>query len=136
LEIATGVLRRVAVGATELADLRARLAGVGSHGAAPRVAGTHPVRGMERHGGLVPSALPVHSRLDARVRPAGAHARAARPRRDRRYEPPLTGGLADQRGAASRAAGEPKWTRNRFARDLALAPDDLIRRAITRLACP
>ena len=35
----------------------------------------------------------------------------------------------------SRAAGEPKWTRNRFARDLALAPNDLIRRAITRLAC-
>ncbi len=26
-------------------------------------------------------------------------------------------------------------TRNRFARDLALAPNDLIRRAITRLAC-
>jgi uncharacterized BrkB/YihY/UPF0761 family membrane protein len=47
----------------------------------------------------------------------------------------LHGRLADQRGAASRAAGEPKWTRNRFARDLALAPNDLIRRAITRLAC-
>jgi hypothetical protein len=29
-----------------------------------------------------------------------------------------------------------EWTRTRFARDLALAPNDLIPRAITRLACP
>jgi Glutamate-cysteine ligase family 2(GCS2) len=82
--------------------------------------------------------LPLLLALSANRSPPGSPARIARTCRSRWIVATsrFTGGLADQRGAASRAAGEPNWTRNRFARDLALAPNDLIQRGITRLAYP
>jgi hypothetical protein len=74
--------------------------------APPSRALTRPRYG--RHGGLVPSALPVHRRLDARGRPAGAHARAARPRRGRQAPGRDSGDEPASRApaAAARAVGK------------------------------
>jgi hypothetical protein len=99
----------------------------------PRV--RRPIRVMNRLRVHLPLLLLA---LSANSSPPGSPARIARTCRSRWIVATsrLHGREADQRRAASRAAGEPKWTRNRFARDLALAPNDLIPRAITRLACP